>query len=106
VISNLNTQGVRDVGIKHGDIRFIWLFGIIALFILVIASINFINLSTAKSANRAEVGLRKTVGSDKSNLISQFLIESVLYSMLSIVLGIVLSNFHYLILIPCRLNRC
>jgi len=47
---------------KHGDIRFIWLFGAVALFILTIACINFINLSTAKSANRAkEVGLRKVV---------------------------------------------
>ena len=94
-------QPVRDIYLKsagigdcltHGDIRFIWLFGIIAGFILVIASINFINLSTAKSANRAkEVGLRKTVGSNKVNLIGQFLTESVLYSVLSFILGIMLA---------------
>ena len=50
-------------GLKHGDLRFVWLFAAIAGFILILACINFINLSTAKSANRAkEVGLRKTVG--------------------------------------------
>ena len=55
-----------DDGLEKGDIRFVWLFGAIAAFILVIACINFINLSTAKSANRAkEVGLRKVVGSHR-----------------------------------------
>jgi putative ABC transport system permease protein len=89
---HLKSAGIQD-GLRHGDIRFIWLFGIIAGFILVIASINFINLSTAKSVNRAkEVGLRKTVGSNKGNLIGQFLAESVLYSVLSFVLGIVLAD--------------
>jgi len=87
----LKSAGIGDC-LTHGDIRFIWLFGIIAGFILVIASINFINLSTAKSANRAkEVGLRKTVGSNKVNLIGQFLTESVLYSVLSFILGIMLA---------------
>ena len=56
-----------DDRLDKGDIRFVWLFGAIAVFILVIACINFINLSTAKSANRAkEVGLRKVVGSHRS----------------------------------------
>ncbi len=79
-------------GLKHGDIRFIWLFAAIAGFILLLAAINFINLSTAKSANRAkEVGLRKTVGAFKSNLVGQFLTESVLYSIFSFVLGVLLA---------------
>jgi len=78
---------------KHGDIRFIWLFGAVALFILIIACINFINLSTAKSANRAkEVGLRKVVGSTRSSLINQFLAESLLFSVLSFVAGILLTS--------------
>ncbi len=77
---------------KHGDIRFIWLFGAVALFILTIACINFINLSTAKSANRAkEVGLRKVVGSTRVSLINQFLAESMLYSVISFILGILLA---------------
>ncbi|HEX5152495.1 MAG TPA: ABC transporter permease [Parafilimonas sp.] len=81
-----------DDRLEKGDIRFIWLFGAIAVFILVIACINFINLSTAKSANRAkEVGLRKVVGSYRGNLINQFLTESLLYSVLSFVLGLLVA---------------
>jgi putative ABC transport system permease protein len=88
----LKSDGIHD-DLSHGDIRFVWLFGIIAVFILVIASINFINLSTARAANRAkEVGLRKTVGSNKADLVGQFLTESVLCSALSFVLGIILAE--------------
>ena len=85
-----------------GDIRFIWLFGAVAIFIVLIACVNFINLSTAKSASRAkEVGLRKTVGSYRSYLIGQFLVESLIYSVLSFVIGvllawIILPNFNEL----------
>ena len=69
-----------------------WLFGAIAVFILVIACINFINLSTAKSANRAkEVGLRKVVGSHRINLVKQFLTESLLFSVLSFALGLLIA---------------
>lgn len=88
---HLRSEGIHD-RLTHGDIRFVWLFGAVAGFILIIACINFINLSTARSANRAkEVGLRKVVGSFRSNLIKQFLTESVLFSFLSFVLGILLA---------------
>jgi len=88
---NLKSYDIHD-GLSHGDIRFIWLFGAVAGFILLLACINFINLSTAKSANRAkEVGLRKVVGSYRSGLISQFLTESLLFSVLSFLLGLVLA---------------
>ncbi|WAC10590.1 ABC transporter permease [Dyadobacter pollutisoli] len=86
--------GSADVGdgLSHGDMRFIWLFGSVAGFILLLACINFVNLSTAKSANRAiEVGLRKTVGSERSGLVNQFLTESLLISFISISLGVVLA---------------
>jgi putative ABC transport system permease protein len=77
---------------RHGDIRFVWLFGGIAVFILIIACINFINLSTAKSANRAkEVGLRKVVGSTRYSLINQFLVESTLFSFFSFAAGILVA---------------
>ena len=88
---HLYSNGIQD-GFSHGDIRFVWLFGAVACFILVLACINFINLSTAKSANRArEVGLRKVVGSKRESLMLQFLTESVLYSLLSFVLAVVLA---------------
>ncbi|HEX6891110.1 MAG TPA: ABC transporter permease [Chryseolinea sp.] len=87
----LNLDGIND-GLSHGDVRYIWLFGGIAMFILIIACINFINLSTARSANRAkEVGLRKVVGSMKRNLIAQFLIESIVLSLISFGAGLLLS---------------
>jgi putative ABC transport system permease protein len=98
---SLHLQKVADINLysydiydetPHGDVRFIWLFGAVAGFILVIACINFVNLSTAKSANRAkEVGLRKVVGSYRSGLINQFLAESIVYSVLSFVIGIILA---------------
>lgn len=84
----LKSPDVSDV-YKKSDVKYIWIFGVIAAFILGLACINFINLSTAKSANRAkEVGLRKTIGSFRSHLITQFLTESILYSLLSFAIAI------------------
>ncbi|WP_437920824.1 ABC transporter permease [Sphingobacterium sp. LRF_L2] len=90
---HLYSTGIMDYKqFEQGDIKFIWLFGAIAVFILLIACINFINLSTAKSANRAkEVGLRKVIGSQRRDLIVQFLCESVLYSLLSFLIGVLLA---------------
>ncbi|MEJ0031560.1 MAG: ABC transporter permease [Bacteroidota bacterium] len=86
------TDGIESPVTNTGDMRFIWLFAAVAIFIVLIACINFINLSTAKSASRAkEVGLRKTVGSYRSYLIGQFLIESLLYSVISFTIGILLA---------------
>ena len=79
-------------GLKHGDVKFVWLFAAIAIFVLLLAIINFINLSTAKSANRAkEVGLRKTIGAFRNSLVNQFLTESVMFSVISFVLGVFLA---------------
>ena len=73
-----------------GDRRRIWLFGSIALVILLVAIINYINLSTARSATRAaEVSVRKVMGSNRGQLISQFLIESVLQSTLAVAICLI-----------------
>jgi putative ABC transport system permease protein len=75
----------------NGSIRSVYIFGVVAVFILLIACINFINLSTARSTERAkEGGIRKTFGSEKKSLINQFLIESTILSLLSMVVAIVL----------------
>ncbi len=70
---------------KKGNITYIYVFSFVALFILIIAIINFVNLSTARYAGRSkEVGLRKTLGSNRNQIIYQFLSESVLISLCSI----------------------
>jgi putative ABC transport system permease protein len=74
-----------------GAIQFVWMFGIIGVFVLLLACINFMNLSTARSEKRAkEVGIRKTEGSLRSQLISQFLVESVLISAFAFLFSILL----------------
>ena len=74
-----------------GGIQFVWLFSIIGVFVLLLACINFMNLSTARSEKRAkEVGIRKTVGSVRSQLIGQFLSESVLIAFISFLFSILL----------------
>jgi len=74
-----------------GDVKYVYIFSVIAVFILLIACINFINLSTARSVNRfKEIGLRKVVGANRKNLIWQFLGESFFTSTISIVLGVVI----------------
>ena len=77
-----------------GDINQIYTLILIALFILIIACVNYINLSTSKSLDRAkEVGLRKMMGSDKNQLILQFLIESLLITFVSILAAYLLITF-------------
>ncbi|MGN6640676.1 MAG: ABC transporter permease [Mucilaginibacter sp.] len=74
-----------------GEIQYVWLFGIIGVFVLLLACINFMNLSTARSEKRAkEVGIRKAVGSLKSQLVKQFYWESFLIALLSFAVSLVL----------------
>jgi putative ABC transport system permease protein len=76
---------------SNGDIRYVYIFSAIAVFILLIACINFINLSTANSAKRSkEVGLRKALGSGKSQLITQFLAESIVIAFAALFLSLIL----------------
>jgi len=74
-----------------GRITYVWLFGTIGVFVLLLACINFTNLSTARSEKRArEVGVRKTVGSQRTQLIAQFLSESFVVTILAFALAILI----------------
>jgi len=76
----------------NGNVQFVYIFSAVALFILLIACINFMNLSTARSSNRTkEVGIRKVLGSLRKNLIQQFLAESVLLSFIALVIAVLLA---------------
>ncbi len=93
-------QNIEDIHlnseINHGlkptsNKKYLDIFSIIGIFIIVIAGINFMNLSTARSASRArEVGMRKVLGSDRRKLVQQFLAESVLLSFFSLLLAVIL----------------
>lgn len=93
---HLNTSLAFDLGTSRSP-RYLYVFGAIAAFILLIACVNFMNLATARAAQRAkEVGVRKTLGAYKGQLIGQFLGESVILSVFAIVIGVVLA----VVLIP------
>ena len=82
----------------NGDIRYVMVFSFIAIFILLIACINFMNLSTARSANRGkEVGLRKVLGAHKKRLIVQFLTESIGFAFISVIVAV---NLVWLLVPP------
>ncbi len=80
----------KNVG---GRITYVWLFGIIGCFVLLLACINFMNLSTARSEKRArEVGIRKAIGSLRSQLIGQFFGESMLYVLIAFVFSLLFAQ--------------
>ncbi len=78
----------------NGNALYVYIFISIAIFILVLACINFINLATARSADRAkEVGVRKAMGSRRNQIVIQFLMEAMLLTFISLAIGIVLVSF-------------
>ncbi len=87
---NSNKTGELD---GNGNIQFVYIFSAVAIFILLIACVNFMNLSTARSSNRAkEVGVRKVLGSLKKNLIKQFLTESLLISFVALIFAVLIAS--------------
>ncbi|MBP1675079.1 MAG: FtsX-like permease family protein [Bacteroidetes bacterium] len=77
--------------VPTGSITYVYIFAIVALFLVLIAAMNYMNLSTARSARRArEVGLRKVVGSHRRLLVAQFLSESIIFTVISLIISIVL----------------
>ncbi|TAE24034.1 MAG: FtsX-like permease family protein [Cytophagales bacterium] len=93
-LADLHLYGeYKDGRVAGGRIEYVRLFGIVALFILLIACINFMNLSTARSAIRAkEVGVRKVVGAGRASLMGQFLAESTLTSLMAVGLALLLTK--------------
>jgi putative ABC transport system permease protein len=91
-ITDIHLKSTSQNGIEPGgSITYMVVFGGIGIFILAIACINFMTMSTAQSAGRAkEVGLRKTLGSLRSQMMGQFLAESMLYSLVAVALAVIL----------------
>ena len=100
--SRIHLHQYFGYGRDMGQIKYVYIFSLIALFVLLIACINFMNLSTARSANRAkEVGVRKVVGALRSHIIRQFFGESVIYAFIAlafavILVGLLMSPFNNL----------
>ena len=89
---HLHSKFTADIG-GHGDIQYIYIFSAVAAFVLIIACINFMNLSTARSTRRSkEVGIRKVVGAERTQLIRQFLIESIMFVLISLFVALVLTQ--------------
>jgi putative ABC transport system permease protein len=87
---HLGTEFQYELG-ASGDLRYVYIFGAIAIIMLLIACINFMNLSTAGSSKRArEVGVRKVMGSEKIELVAQFLMESILLTGIALGLGTII----------------
>lgn len=88
---HLRSDRFPELGV-NGNIQYVYIFGAAALFILLIACINFMNLSTARSASRAkEVGIRKVLGTERKNLVFQFLTESTLMAVISLILAVAIA---------------
>ncbi|XHR97885.1 FtsX-like permease family protein [Mucilaginibacter sp. UC70_90] len=99
----LSLTPLKDIHLKsnlvseldhNGNIQYVYIFGAVAIFILLIACVNFMNLSTARSANRArEVGVRKVLGSRRQSLIAQFLSESIMVTFIATVIAMLMAYF-------------
>ena len=88
---HLYSRFTMDLAANNGSVQYIYMFGAIALFIIGIACVNFMNLATAQSAKRArEIGMRKVVGASRPALFGQFLGEAITHSLLSLMLALIL----------------
>lgn len=85
-------EAITDIHLKP-NLSYLWIFGIIAFFILILACVNFINLATARAVTRArEIGLRKVMGSRRGQLISQFFGEAFVFVIIAVVFAVLLAD--------------
>jgi putative ABC transport system permease protein len=88
---HLRSNKIGELG-ANGSIQYVYIFSLIAFFILIIACANFMNLFVARSSNRArEVGVRKVLGSQKKQLVLQFLTESLLISFIALIIALLIT---------------
>lgn len=88
---HLRSDRIAEVS-NNSNIQYVYIFSVVAIFLLAIACVNFMNLATARSSNRAkEVGVRKALGSERASLVNQFLTEAVMLSFLSLILALILA---------------
>ena len=103
---HLHSNIMWELG-TNGSILYVYIFFTAALLILIVACVNFMNLSTARSLKRAkEVGIRKAIGVQRKQLIIQFLTESVVLTLLSAIVALLLVNFissRHSIVLPERI---
>jgi len=89
---HLHSNMTGELGM-NSTVQYVYIFSLIALFILIIACVNFMNLSTARSSNRArEVGVRKVLGSTRKYLVAQFLLESIMVTFIATVIALVIAG--------------
>lgn len=92
-ITDIHLKGSMYSMANAGDYQNVIIFSLVAAFILLIACVNYINMSTARSALRSkEVGIRKALGSHRKHIISQFLVESILITIISVILALAISS--------------
>jgi len=93
-LTGIHLYSRADFGLDGGgDIRYVLIFSVVGIFILILASINFVNLTTARSLKRMrEIGLRKVLGSVRPQLIRQFLAESFVYVTIAVLLAVVITE--------------
>jgi putative ABC transport system permease protein len=88
-LDKIHFQSTLDADEPHGNLAYLYAFTAIGLFIILLASINYMNLSTAKSVNRAgEIAMKKTMGASKGSLVFSFLSESILLSFVAMLLAV------------------
>lgn len=95
---HLHSEGITSGLGTHGNITYLYIFSCVAAFVLLLACINFMNLSTARSAGRSkEVGVRKVLGSQRSQLVSQFLTESILTCLIAMLVAVAFTEIFLLL---------